>query len=89
MQDIAQALGRSALQAGGLFKREAPLPFSAPKSLFNKPVFATRHLGVGATGLGRFKAIARQEKVSINEVALTLVGAALETLFNKIRRTAR
>jgi diacylglycerol O-acyltransferase len=78
MQDIALALGRSALQAGGLFKREAPLPFSAPKSLFNKPVFATRHLGVGATGLDRFKAIARQEKVSINEVALTMVGAALE-----------
>ena len=83
MQDIAQAIGRFALQAGGLVKREAPLPFSAPKSMFNKPVFATRHLGVGATELDRFKAIARQERVSINEVALTIVGAALERYSEK------
>lgn len=78
MQDVALALGRSALQAGGLLDRASPLPFSAPKSLFNKPVFATRHLGIASAGLTRFKAIARQEKASINDVALTIVGAALE-----------
>ncbi|MCZ6831534.1 MAG: wax ester/triacylglycerol synthase family O-acyltransferase [Gammaproteobacteria bacterium] len=78
MMDIAQAISRSVKQARGHLEREAPLPFSAPNSLFNKPVFATRHLGLGATGLDRFKTIAKQEKVSINEVALTLVGAALD-----------
>lgn len=76
--DIAQAISRSVKQAQGRLEREAPLPFSAPNSLFNKPVFATRHLGVGSTGLDRFKAIAEQRKVSINEVALTIVGAALD-----------
>ena len=83
MQHVAQAIGRSLLQAGGILEREAPLPFSAPKSLFNKPVYATRHLGVKATGLDRFKAISRREKVSINDVALTIVGAALERYAEK------
>jgi diacylglycerol O-acyltransferase len=78
MKDISQAISRAVKQAQGRLQRESPIPFSAPKSLYNKPVFATRNLGVAATGLDRFKAIASQEKVSINEVALTLVGAALD-----------
>lgn len=78
MADISRALGRAVKQARGQIEREAPLPFSAPKSLFNKPVFATRNLGIGSTTLARFKAIAKHESVSINEVALTLVGAALD-----------
>lgn len=78
MGQVAQSLGRSIKQARGQLDRESPLPFSAPKSLFNKPVFATRNLGVGGTGIDRFKAISKAEKVSINEVALTIVGAALD-----------
>lgn len=78
MKDIALAINRALKQSQGRLDREAPLPFSAPKSMFNKPVFATRNLGIGATGLDRFKAIAAQQKVSINEIALTLVGAALD-----------
>jgi diacylglycerol O-acyltransferase len=78
MRDISRAIGRSVKQARGQLEREMPLPFSAPKSLFNKPVYATRNLGVGSTGLDRFKAIAKREKVSINEIALTMVGAALD-----------
>ena len=83
MRDIALSIGRSIRQARGQLKREAPLPFSAPKSLFNKPVYATRNLGVGTTGLDRFKRIAKREKVSINEVALTIVGAALDRYSQK------
>ena len=78
MADISRSIGRSIKQARGLSERQAPLPFSAPHSLFNKPVHATRKLGVGAMPLARFKAIAKHEAVSINEVALTLVGVALE-----------
>jgi diacylglycerol O-acyltransferase len=78
MGDIAKSLNRSVKQARGQLNREAPLPFSAPKSLFNKPVFATRNLGVGGAGIDRFKAISKHEGVSINEVALTIVGAALD-----------
>jgi diacylglycerol O-acyltransferase / wax synthase len=83
MADISRALGRAVKQARGQIQREVPLPFSAPKSLFNKPVFATRNLGVGSTTLERFKAIAKHESVSINEVALTMVGAALDRYNDK------
>lgn len=83
MGDVARSIGRSMLQAGGMLEREAPLPFSAPKTVFNKPVRAIRQLGVGAAGLDRFKAIALQEKASINEVALAMVGAALERYSEK------
>lgn len=78
MTDISRTLGRALKQARGLSQRQTPLPFSAPQSLFNKPVFATRKLGVGSMPLEQFKAIAKRETASINEVALTLVGAALE-----------
>ena len=78
MSDISRALARSVKQARGLSERQAPVPFTAPQSLYNKPVFATRKLGVGSMPLDQFKAIAKHEAVSINEVALTLVGAALE-----------
>jgi diacylglycerol O-acyltransferase len=83
MSDISRAIGRSLKQASGQLEWQAPLPFSAPQSLFNKPVFATRKLGVGAAPLARFKAIAKHETVSINEVALTLVGAALDRYSEK------
>lgn len=78
MREIAQSLTRSIKQARGQLERESPLPFSAPKSLYNKPVYATRNLGVGATSVDRFIQIAKQQKVSVNEVALTIVGAALD-----------
>ncbi len=78
LRDVSLALGRNLLQAGGLYKRESPLPFSAPHTLFNQPVHATRHLGVASVDLKRFKTVARSQAVSINEVALALVGEALE-----------
>lgn len=78
MREIAQALTRSIKQARGQLERESPLPFSAPKSLYNKPVYATRNLGVGATSIDRFIQIAKKQKVSVNEVALTIIGAALD-----------
>ena len=83
MADISRALARSIKQARGLSERQAPVPFSAPQSLYNKPVFATRKLGVGSMPLDQFRAIAKHEGVSINEVALTLVGAALERYSQK------
>lgn len=76
--DISKAIGRSVQQARGSLERESPLPFSAPQSIFNKQIFATRNLGVGIAPLGRFKSIAKAFGVSINEVALTVVGAALD-----------
>jgi diacylglycerol O-acyltransferase len=76
--DLAGIVGRTLLQASGRLRRALPLPFSAPRSLFNGPVHATRRLGVGQLPLARFRAVAKQAGVSINDVALALVGDALE-----------
>ncbi|MGI9286273.1 MAG: wax ester/triacylglycerol synthase family O-acyltransferase [Pseudomonadales bacterium] len=79
MREVALELGKATLRAGGMApKRRAPLPFSAPKSVFNQPVHATRRLGIGSLDLAPFKTFSRKHSVSINEVALTIVGAALE-----------
>ena len=75
---LAGMVGRALLQAGGRLEREVPLPFSAPFSLFNAPVHATRRLGVGSFVLERVRSLAKSAGVSINDVLLTLVGDALE-----------
>ncbi len=77
--EVLRELSKATLRARGLApKRRAPLPFSAPKTLFNRPVHAQRRLGVGSLQLAAFKMIAKTHSVTVNEVLLTLVGAALE-----------
>jgi WS/DGAT/MGAT family acyltransferase len=77
-RDLLGMFGRTLLQASGRLEREVPLPFSAPHSLFNAPVHATRRLGIGSTPLERFRAVAKAAGVSVNDVALAIVGEALE-----------
>ncbi len=66
------------LQAGGVIAGERALPFSAPKTRFNGKVHATRRLGIGSLALDRFQRVAKHYQVTVNDVALTLVGHALE-----------
>lgn len=75
---VGGALRRNLLQARGKLQRDMPLPFSAPKTLFNRPVHAKRRLGIGSIALLRVKTVSRRESVSVNEVLLTIVGHALE-----------
>lgn len=78
-REVISTVFKSALEAGGIAKpRQAPLPFSAPKSIFNNEVHAQRRLGIGGIQFLDFKAQAKQAGVSINELALALVGDALE-----------
>ena len=77
LRDIGGSLSRSLLQASGKLDRDMPLPFSAPQTLFNRPVHAKRRLGVGSVPLARFKSISRDQAVSVNEVVLTIIGHAL------------
>lgn len=78
LRDVGSALARNMLQASGMLQRDMPLPFTAPRTLFNRPVHATRRLGVGTDSLERYKRISKHESVSINEVILTLIGHSLE-----------
>lgn len=79
VQDVAKNLFKTAMTASGIGKENhAPLPFTAPKSMFNTEVYAQRRLGVGSISLADLKQLAKSQNVSINELVLTLVGAALE-----------
>lgn len=69
----------TALQAARMRRSEAPLPFSAPRSIVNEVKHAARAIGEGALELTRVKEVARWQDVSVNEVVLTLVGAGLES----------
>ena len=76
--EISGLVGQSVLRTGGVGSSESPLPFSAPNSFFNSPLHAARRLGEGSLPLPALKSIASERGVTINEIALTLAGAALE-----------
>ena len=77
--EVGVTLFKTLMRAGGVMKEPAaPLPFSAPQTMFNQPVNATRRLGVGTLELPAIVSVARQSKATVNDVALTIVGAALE-----------
>ena len=78
MREMSGLAGQSLLQAGGLRDRKTPLPFTAGRSLFNGPLRPARRLGVESLDLGALKTQARARGVTINDIVLTLVGAALE-----------
>lgn len=78
-QQLAKVLLKTTSQSLGLMPRgEAPLPFSAPRSLYNQPVHAARSLGVGSIEFDDLKVMADIYGVSVNEMVLALVGDALE-----------
>ena len=77
-KEMGGLISKALLQAGGLREWEAPLPFSAPDSVYNSKIQSARRLGAGSIALRDFLSIAKQLEVSVNEVVLALVGAALE-----------
>lgn len=77
-RELYRLTGQSLLRASGLREGEAPLPFSAPNSFFNDPLQAGRRLGAGSLDLAEVKAVAAAADVTVNEIALTLAGAALQ-----------
>ena len=78
IKEIGGLIGKTLMQAGGFREWEAPLPFSAPKSVYNSKIQPARSLGAGSIDLPELLAIAKAQTVSVNELVLTLVGAALE-----------
>lgn len=83
MQEVMKTLFKSGLEASGLAqRRHAPVPFSAPKTIFNQTVHPRRSLGIGSIELDIVKKCSVEQAVSINEVILALVGDALEQYAN-------
>lgn len=84
LKDAGRLLVNTVFQATRVRQSEAPLPFSAPHSIVNQVKHAKRTLGEGALELSRVKQVARAKSVSVNEVALALVGAGLERYLGEL-----
>ena len=67
------------LRSGGWLRdNQAPLPFTAPRASLNAAVSAPRALGIGSLAMKPLREVAKLKKISINELALALVGDSLE-----------
>lgn len=64
-------------RCGAATVRERELPFAAPDSMFNVQVSRRRRFEGGSWPLARFKDVARRTGTSINDVSLSVTGAAL------------
>lgn len=78
VSDFGGLITNAVKQATGFRDWQAPLPFSAPKSVYNCRMRSARSLGAGSISFSRCLKVAKSQSVSVNEVVLTLVGAALE-----------
>ncbi|MEO0615086.1 MAG: wax ester/triacylglycerol synthase family O-acyltransferase [Pseudomonadota bacterium] len=65
------------LRLAGLSGHELPIPFTAPRTLFNAPVTRRRELCVATLSLERLRNVAEHAGVTINDVVLELVDSAM------------
>ncbi len=56
---------------------DLPVPFTAPRTVFNRPVTSARAFGVCSVPLDRVKALAHARDVTVNDVILALCDTAL------------
>ncbi|MDJ0654673.1 MAG: wax ester/triacylglycerol synthase family O-acyltransferase [Xanthomonadales bacterium] len=56
---------------------DLPVPFSAPRTLYNKPLTYRRSVAICSLELARVRDLARQHSVSVNDVLLTLCDMAM------------
>lgn len=78
IQELGTLLGKATRRYRGLDDSLAPLPLSAPDTVFNSKVGKKRSLGVGSLDLAAVRDVAKKHRVTINDLVLTLVGHALE-----------
>jgi len=78
VSELSGNFARLGMQALKLRDGKVPVPFTAPRTLANRPVtWDTRSVGVSSLPLGRVREISRKMNGTINDVVLTLVDAAL------------
>ncbi len=86
---LRKAMGKAALSAKGLGELSMTMPemskgensivkasLNTPRSLFNAPVSQQRRLGTQLIKLSRFKQLAKDLNVTVNDVTLAVVGGA-------------
>ncbi|MDT0594119.1 WS/DGAT/MGAT family O-acyltransferase [Glaciecola petra] len=77
VQDLSKMFMGQGLKAVGIDKNTSPVPFSAPKSLFNVPITGARRFAVKALSLSEIKALGKQADATVNDIVLALCSEAL------------
>ena len=77
VQDLSKMLVGQGLKAVGIDKNTSPVPFSAPKSIFNVPITGSRRFAVKSLSLTELKALGQQANATVNDIVLALCSGAL------------
>ncbi|MEE4377032.1 MAG: wax ester/triacylglycerol synthase family O-acyltransferase [Candidatus Competibacteraceae bacterium] len=77
LPELSVSLVNAGLQAVNLRQSTVPLPFTAPKTLFNVPVSAQRRLAVHTLSLTAVKALSKVADATVNDVVLAVCAGAL------------
>jgi diacylglycerol O-acyltransferase len=77
VQDLSKMFVGQGLKAVGIDKNTSPVPFSAPKSLFNVPISGSRRFAVKPLSLTQLKSLGKQANATVNDIVLALCSGAL------------
>lgn len=77
VQDLSKMFIGQGLKAVGIDKNTSPVPFSAPKSMFNVPITGSRRFAVKSLSLSEIKALGKQANATVNDIVLALCSGAL------------
>ncbi len=75
--DVGKLIASHGLKALGLKTAEAPILFTAPKTLFNGPVSAARRFAVQSIPLSAIKQLAEDADATVNDIILATCSGAL------------
>jgi diacylglycerol O-acyltransferase len=77
VQDLSKLFWGQGLKATGISNNTSPVPFTAPKSIFNVPITGARRFAVKSLALSEIKALGKQANATVNDIVLALCSGAL------------
>lgn len=77
VQDLSKMFMGQGLKAVGIDNNTSPVPFSAPKSMFNVPITGARRFAVKNLSLTELKTLGKQANATVNDIVLALCSGAL------------
>ena len=76
-KELGQFLLGQGLKTVGLRPADAPVPFTAPKSIFNVPISGARKFAVKTIDMHDIKAVGKAAGATVNDVVLAICAGAL------------
>jgi len=73
------------MKAVGLKPNHSPVPFTAPKSLFNVPISGARRFEVATLSLAEIRSLGKQLNATVNDIVLAICSGALRSYLREKR----